>query len=396
MSRADAERILRAAITAADPAPLVTRALAAMSVTDAESPIHIVAIGKAAATMAVAAVRALDGDVVGSRVAGNRMAGGLIIVPDDTAAADVPAPLELLRASHPIPDVASLAAGHLIAELLEARVAGDVVLVLLSGGASALAVLPAAGVSLDDYADRVRRMMHDGADIRTINTLRRSIDTLKAGGMARLAAPAHVIGLVLSDVIGDPLDIIASGPLTPDYETAANVDLTVIGNNDVARKGASMCARELGYDVIMIDQPVVGEARVAGAEFARIAIRRQPEMNADARPVCMIAGGETTVTVRGPGRGGRNQEFVLGALVELDGTPGITIGSIGTDGIDGASPAAGAIIDADTVARSAAESALQANDAFPLLHAAAATIMTGATGTNVLDVHVAIVNPPPA
>lgn len=378
--RRDAERILRAAIAAADPSPLVSRALHGR--TDLAGPIHIVAIGKAAASMAEAATRALGR---------GRVAGGAVVVPHDTPA-EVGAPLELLRAAHPIPDATSLRAGERLALLLEAREATDTVLVLLSGGASALAVLPVQGVSIEGYADRVRALMLEGADIRTLNTMRRQIDSLKAGGMARLAAPARVVGLVLSDVIGDPLDMIASGPLTPDAAAAAsNVEIVVIGNNAIAREGAAASARALGYDILMQEVPIVGEARLAGRALALQALELQRSLARHARPVCLIAGGETTVTVRGSGRGGRNQELVLGAARALDGARGITIGSAGTDGIDGASPAAGAIAEAGAIDPDAAAASLHDNDAFTLLHAAGATLMTGPTGTNVLDVQVVLV-----
>lgn len=379
--RRHAERILRAAIAAADPAPLVSRAVHGRS--DLEGPIHLVAIGKAAAPMAEAAARALRGDVV----------GGVVVVPNGSPA-EVGAPLELLRAAHPIPDATSQRAGERLARFLQEREAADTVLVLLSGGASALAVLPAAGLSIAVYADRVRALMLEGADIRTLNSMRRQIDTLKAGGMARLASPARVVGLVLSDVIGDPLDMIASGPLTADATAAASdVEVTVIGNNEVAREGAAASARELGYDTVIQEVPVVGEARLAGSELAGKALEIQRKLRMGARPVCLIAGGETTVTVRGGGRGGRNQEIVLGAMIGLEGARGITIGSVGTDGVDGASPAAGAVAEAGTIEPGDAAASLHDNDAFSLLHVLGATLMTGPTGTNVLDVQVVLVHP---
>lgn len=381
------ERLLRAAIAAADPAPLVRRALARPDVVkpavfDRAAAVHIVAIGKAAASMAAAA-----SDALGARDVSVR--SGLVIVPHGTAAM-VPS-LQAIFAAHPIPDATSLAAGTRVAGFLAERVADDVVLLLLSGGASALAVQPAAGVSIDDYAGRIRQLMHDGADIRTVNLERRRIDTLKAGGMARLAAPARVIALVLSDVIGDPLDIIASGPLTPDGEPAANADIIVIGNNDVARHGAAALAGSLDFDVIMIDQPLTGDARAAGGDLARHCMAVQRRLDAASRPTCLIAGGETTVTVTGNGRGGRNQELVLAAMLRLDGAPGITIGSVGTDGIDGASPAAGAVVDACATSADHANAALRDNDSFSLLSSAGCTVTTGPTGTNVGDVQIALI-----
>lgn len=389
VARAHADQILRAAIAAADPAPLVTRGIHAAPELKAHQNVHILAVGKAAARMCAAALDALD-------QLGARVAAALVILPRNATA---PAPrddVRVLHAAHPLPDASSKAAGLAAERLLTGTAADDIVLVLLSGGASALAVLPVNGLSVEDYAIRVDRIMRAGGDIRELNTERRRIDRLKAGGMAALAAPSRVIGLVLSDVVGDPLDMIASGPLTPDGVPAANATVSVVGNNDVALDGAAHCATTLGYDVRRIEHALTGEARAAGVWLAREALRLQNELIGDDVAVCLLAGGETTVTVTGDGVGGRNQELALAAALELTSAPGITIAAAGTDGVDGPTDAAGAIADPGTLLRAAAAGidaarSLQRNDSHTFFNAVGDAFVTGPTDTNVLDVQLALI-----
>jgi glycerate 2-kinase len=390
VARVHAAQILRAAIAAADPAPLVTRGILAAPALNAHQTVHVLAVGKAAARMCAAALDALD-------QLGARVAAALLILPHNATA---PAPrdnVRVLHAAHPLPDASSTAAGLAAERLLTATAADDIVLVLLSGGASALAVLPVNGLSVEDYASRVDSIMRAGGDIHELNTERRRIDRLKAGGMAALAAPSRVIGLVLSDVVGDPLDMIASGPLTPDGAPAANATVSVVGNNDVALDGAAHCATTLGYEVRRIGHALTGEARTAGVWLAREAMRLQVEL-IDDMAVCLLAGGETTVTVTGDGVGGRNQELVLAAALELASVPGITIAAAGTDGVDGPTGAAGAIADPDTLLRAAAAGidaarSLQHNDSYTFFNAVGGGFVTGPTGTNVLDIQLALIRP---
>ncbi|MEX1182845.1 MAG: DUF4147 domain-containing protein [Gemmatimonadota bacterium] len=428
-ARADAGAILRAAIAAADAAPLTTAALTRAPELGDRSRIHLVAVGKAAASMAGAAL-----DVLHPRVG-----AALVIVPRGTS---MPPSrrhgrARVLHASHPLPDSASLAAGLAIERLLAASDGRDMLLVLISGGASSLTVLPRDGIGVDAYADCVDHLLRAGADIDEINAVRAHIDRLKGGGLARLAGAVPVLGLVLSDVVGDRVEIIASGPLSPRTATAGdamtvlnrlglwdacdpairsclqhaaaqpatsevaggrdNVRVVVIGNNEVARDGAAAAATRLGYRVVSRAEPVTGEARNAGALLALEALRMQEALEVGAPPVCLVTGGETTVTVRGRGTGGRNQELVLAAAIALRGARGITIGSIGTDGIDGPTDAAGGVADAATLEHVRTlgydpATSLLDNDSHTLLRAGGATLVTGPTGTNVLDVQVALVH----
>ena len=393
--RADAVAILRAAIDAAQPGPLVERALADANDIDAAAHIFLLAMGKAAVPMAEAA----------QRVLGARITRSLVIAPHGARSET----LRVMHAAHPLPDASSVRAAHAAELLLAHANEGDLVLVLISGGASALVAAPEHGITIEQYAACVRDLLHAGADIHELNIVRQHIDSLKGGRMAALAAPAKVLGLVLSDVVGDPLDIIASGPLTPatatprdaaavlrkrgvepmpllcDTPRTDNAHVRIIGSNAIARAGAGAHARALGYQTEVLEAPVTGEARDAGRAFARTALARR-----DRAPFCLLAGGETTVTVAGAGIGGRNQEFALAAALELDGVPEVAIGSIGTDGIDGPTAAAGAIADG-SIDVDAAETALLNNDAYTFFREHGGLIITGPTGTNVMDVMVAVI-----
>ena len=314
-------------------------------------------------------------------------------------------------------------------------------LALISGGASSLMTFPVDGVTIDDMIATTSALMSAGADIRELNCVRKHSIRLKGGLMARASAGVAIRALVISDVIGDPLDVIASGPLVPDpttYDAAidilrargvwdalprsvsahllagangdhtetpkpgdpcfANVEIEVIGNNALAVQGAATEARARGFDVEILDAPIAGEARIAGAALARRALdlRMQRRVN---RPLCIVGGGETTVTVTGSGIGGRNLEFAAAAALEIDGARGVEIGSIGTDGRDGPTDAAGAIVDGATASRARTAGAnlvdhLANNDTLSALDAAGAVVRTGATGTNVMDVYLAAITPP--
>lgn len=431
--RADMLGIVDATIAAAAPGPLVTRALEARPLEAAR--IMIVAAGKAAPAMAAAAVAALRGSSV----------HGVVIAPAPTGTlpADDQAvhPLQTMYGDHPLPSYASKAAARQVMDLLAGTSADDIVLLLLSGGASALLALPAGDISIEDYAATTQLLLKSGADIEQINTVRRHIDALKGGRLALLAAPAPVHALILSDVIGDKLDAIASGPVTPDRTTYADaiatlhavnawggtpervrrhledgarqahpgdaspdhaafaaVDARVVGNNALALIGAADAARAAGYAPVMVDAPITGEARTAGTAFVRsIRALASDAEHADYGRLALIGGGETTVHVTGSGRGGRNQELVLAAALALQGTPDILVGSFGTDGIDGTTSVAGAVADGDSVRLAAsrgadARASLEDNDAFGFFGGLHDLILTGATGTNVLDVQIALID----
>ena len=425
MPAAAAREILLAAIRAADPRVLTVDALRGWRSGLADRSVDLIAAGKGADAMVRGACEAL----------GLALRGGVAITPMKDSV--LPGGVLAFAGGHPMPNADGARGAQAAIRLL-----GDVrrtsrVLVLISGGASSLMTLPADGIALDDVATMSRALMAAGADIRELNCVRKHLDQLKGGLMARAAAGTAIRALVLSDVIGDPLDVIASGPLVPDpttYDDAigvlrergvwdsmpravrdyllagargehpetpkagdpcfANVEIEVIGNNALAVQGAATEARRRGFDVETMTNPIDGEARVAGELFARRALERWSA--AGERPLCVVGGGETTVTVTGSGVGGRNLEFAAAAALAIDGATGIAIGSIGTDGRDGPTDAAGAVVDGETAVRARLAhmkltEQLRNNDALRALDAAGAVMRTGPTGTNVMDVCVATI-----
>jgi glycerate-2-kinase len=430
--RRDLLRVVAAAIDAAAPAPLVVRALTDEPL-EAER-IIVTAAGKAAVPMAAAALGVLAGAEL----------RGVVVAPEPTGSASgAPGPdmqpLELLHGGHPLPTASSAAAGRRVAELMSASQPDEVVLLLLSGGASALLALPAGDLSIEDIAATTSLLLRSGADIHQLNTVRRHLDALKGGRLAALAQPARVRALALSDVVGDALAAIASGPVSPDTTTCADaiavlhdlgawagtpervrrhlergargeyadtlapgdpafdgVDTRIIGNNSLALRGAADAAQAAGYAPIIVDAPVSGEARVAGSEFGRHV--RELATSSSARPrIALLAGGETTVHVTGAGRGGRNQELTLAAALEISGIPRVLVASFGTDGIDGTTSVAGAVADGESVGRAAgrgslARNHLEDNDSFAFFGGLHDLILTGPTGTNVLDIQVALID----
>jgi glycerate 2-kinase len=383
----------------------------------------LVAAGKAAAPM-LAAARALVPEASG--VAG--------VTKDGHAGGDA----ALREAAHPVPDARSVAAAQALVRLLEQVAPGDLVLLLLSGGASALMTLPVDGVSLEALQDLTNALLRAGATIDELNTVRKHLDRVKGGGLARIAAGrgarspsafpqgaaggADVLVLALSDVPGDPPGVIASGPAAPDPTTIddaravlarygldgallahavesakpgealfARVQHVIVGNVALAAEAAAAQAGALGFTPRILTTAMCGEAREMGDGIARLArqiARRGRPMHA---PACLIFGGETTVTVRGGGRGGRCQELALAAALVLDGTPGVQVMALATDGTDGPTDAAGALVTGESVARARAlgldpRAYLDDNDAYAFFAKTGELLMTGPTGTNVNDV----------
>lgn len=426
----DASELRRAALAAADPAEAVRRHLqydagaGEIVAGDArfrlgpESRVFIVGAGKAGAAMAQAA----------RAILGPWLAAGCVAIPD-LPGVDL-APIELIRAGHPMPDAGSLAAGRRIAEVLAGTHPADVVIALLSGGGSALLELPAAGVTLADLQATTQALLRSGAAIGEFNCVRKRLSQIKGGGLARLAAPATVIALIFSDVVGDPLDVIASGPTVPDasppgealavlerYGLAQSVPSSVmgslqssreavslqpvgvqypathnliIGSNTLAAEAAVECARALGFNVLLLTSFVEGEAREVGRVVAGLAKGVRRSGHPMPAPACLALGGETTVAVRGSGTGGRNQELALAAAIALEGWERVLVMTLATDGVDGPTPAAGAIVTGETVARAQALglsplAALAANDSYTFFAALGDAIILGPTGTNVND-----------
>jgi hydroxypyruvate reductase len=326
--------------------------------------------------------------------------------------------------------------------LAEAAGADDLLLVLVSGGGSALTPAPPPPITLADKQEVTRLLLAAGATINQLNTVRKHCSLLKGGQLARAAAPARVEALLLSDVVGDPLDVIASGPTTADastYEDAlgvldrfglrgtaprsvvlrleqgargeipetpkagdpvfARVRNTVIGNNALVVDAVAAKARALGFAPHSLTRALEGEAREVARRFVVMARSIGAGKGPAAPPACVIAGGETTVTVRGQGKGGRCQEFALAAALELEGTKGAVILAAGTDGTDGPSDAAGAIVDGASATRARAEGVdpaarLADNDSYPVLKASGDLVVTGPTNTNLLDLYLLLVEPP--
>ena len=361
---------------------------------------------------------------------GSRIRAGLV---GASTPAPVPRGLELLVGGHPIPTAESERAGRLALELAGGLEADERLLVLLSGGASALMAVPADGITLEDKRATTDRLLRAGADIHALNTVRKHLSAIKGGWLAARAGGA-CDALAISDVVGDDPSFIASGPTVADasrfdaalavlerfggegafpaavvarlrqgrdgaaHETPkegdprlANARTTVIGSRRNAMAGAIAKAGALGYHAVRLDDPVIGEARTAATSHLRAVLARAVGL---ARPTCIVSTGETTVTVTGRGKGGRNQEFALAAadLLSQVGGPAV-VGSVGTDGIDGPTDAAGALADSTTTARAAAAALLPArylsdNNAYAFFDALGDLIHTGPTGTNVGDLQV--------
>ena len=359
----------------------------------------------------------------------DRLRAGLIVAPS----AESFGAFEAIAAGHPIPDEGSERSGRRALAVAESLSDGDALLVLLSGGASALMAVPADGLTLDDKRRTTAQLLRAGADIHALNTIRKHLSAIKGGWLAERAA-GRVRTYVISDVVGDDVSVIASGPTVPDASTfddarrlidryggagaypAAVIDrldrgvrgevpetpkpvypsivrstLRVIGGRREAMAGAAGRATSLGYEVIRIEEPIVGGAREAAASHVRAALERAAGA---ARPACVVSSGETTVRVVGGGRGGRNQEFALAAAELLASAGGdVALASVGTDGIDGPTDAAGAIADATTLARAHAAGVdarahLDDNNAYAFFDAIGDLIHTGPTGTNVGDLQV--------
>jgi hydroxypyruvate reductase len=419
---------VRAAIDGVDAGRLVQRALDDADVVgplQRAQHVDVIAAGKAAGVM-------LNAFASGSSAPVRSV---LAIGPERPAL--LPEGAEWRDGGHPLPTGDSVAAAIRALELAGGAAEGDLLLVLLSGGGSALMALPADGVTLTEKQQVARTLMAQGADIHELNTVRKHLSAIKGGQLAG-ATRGSTLTLAVSDVVGDDLSVIASGPTVPDDSTfaraldvlgdrgghaaypaavverlrrgaagavaetpkpgdarLARAAARVIGPQRGAIEGARQSAESLGYHVHVVREPVTGEARVAALDYVErlsAAARTQP------RPLCIISSGETTVTVRGSGKGGRNQEFAL-ALASTLGRlgPEVAAASVGTDGIDGPTDAAGAVVDDSTLARAAAaglaapDTYLAANNSYAFFSALGDLIRTGPTCTNVGDLQVILV-----
>ena len=406
--RADAEAIVRAAIEAVSPARAVQKALQNRTF---PGKVYLVAAGKAAWEMARAALEVLETPV----------AAGIVVTKYHHVKHPLPGIL-CREAGHPVPDENSFSAAAEVLEMTRGLAESDTVLFLLSGGASALFELPL--VSGEELQDITGQLLACGADITEINTIRKRLSAVKGGRFALHCAPARVETIVLSDILGDPLDQIASGPTVADATSCAqaaaiaekyqlrlspaaracleketpkslpNATAQIIGSVGQLCQAAAEACRQKGYRPLLLTDRLDCEAREAGRFLASIA--RTQAAVCSGQKLALLAGGETVVHLRGKGLGGRNQELALAAAAGLDSLAGAAVISVGSDGTDGPTDAAGGYVDGDTLAALAAkgwnaDAALADNDAYHALQAVDGLIITGPTGTNVNDVAVALV-----
>lgn len=382
----------------------------------------VVGCGKASAPMAAAV----------EEILGDRIGRGVVVT--KYGHVQPTRKIRILEAGHPVPDEAGMAGAAAILEHVRGLGPDDLVFVLISGGGSALTPAPVESVSLAEKQALTRALLACGADIREMNTLRKHISRFKGGQLARAAQPARVVTLILSDIVGDPLDAIASGPTVPDPTTYADalgildkyrlrgeipeairkrleagargyipetpkpddplfsrVGTLIVASNIQALEAAQSKARGLGFRPMILSSSIEGETREIARMHAALAREMRTSGNPVAPPACLISGGETTVTLRGSGKGGRNQEFILAGALDIAGLPQTVILSAGTDGTDGPTDAAGAIADGDTCSRALMaglnpRAALDANDAYPFFEKLGDLILTGPTKTNVMDV----------
>lgn len=338
--------------------------------------LRLIAVGKAALPMAQAM----------ASIVGNHTDRAVIIAPHGSSTADLPTAWQVISAAHPLPDEGSLMAGAQVRQLLTSCTTDTLVLVCVSGGATALLVDPLSEIDLAALRLKYQELLASGADIATMNQVRSSLDRLKGGGLVTQAQPAQVIGLILSDVVGDSIATIGSG-LTH-HPQAQNI---LVGSNRQACQAAAQYWSEQGYQPRIVTTALQGEAQERGREIAQAIIQEAPG-------TVLIYGGETTVTLPPScaGRGGRNQELVLAAALTLHelGKPA-WIASMGTDGIDGQSEAAGSIANQQTISLGqqqglVAADYLERHDSYDFFQPLDDLIMTGATGTNVADIVIAV------
>ena len=389
--------------------------------------VFVVGAGKASGAMAAA----LEG------ILADRITGGLVVVKYGHAVNL--SHISLVEAGHPVPDKNGQEGAERIRKHIATAGEKDLVLCLMSGGGSALLPSPAPGLTLADKQETIQVLLSCGATIHEINTIRKHLSRIKGGQLALSAHPARVVSLILSDVVGDNLDVIASGPTVPDpstfqdcmdilskYRIAEKLPKTIyrhlvdgaqekiretpkpghpafdhtdhfiIGNNFQALDSARRYAESLGYNTMLLTSLLTGETRDAAHFHAAILREISQSGHPSSPPACLLSGGETTVTLKGNGKGGRNQEFTLASAIALEGLGPVVCLSAGTDGTDGPTDAAGAILDSTTLARARAKELdatayLADNDSYHFFQTLGDLFITGPTITNVMDLRIALV-----
>jgi glycerate 2-kinase len=432
--RQHAQDIFQAGLQAVDPIQAIKRYVSLDGETlhigeasydlDVYKQIYVVGGGKAGASMSQAI----------EEILGERVKQGIVnvkydhLLPTNT--------ITLHEAGHPVPDEAGVAGTQRIIQLLQSSTEYDLVICLISGGGSALLPAPAEGITLQEKQAVTKLLLNCGATINEINTIRKHISAIKGGQLARIAYPSTLVTLILSDVIGDPLDVIASGPTVPDSQTfheclallkkyelvddvpkpvlnriqqgvAGDIPDTpktgdpvfertqnlIIASNALAAHAAAQKAEDLEYNTMILSTFVEGETKEVAKVHTAILKEILHSGSPLPLPACIITGGETTVTIRGQGLGGRNQEFVLAAASEIDCMESVVVFSAGTDGTDGPTDAAGAIADGSTIQRAREQSLdpldyLNTNDSYHFFESLGDLIKTGPTNTNVTDLRI--------
>ena len=421
--------IFKAAVTACDPYRLVQAHC--QSVVDAYyqdqcQKLFLASFGKAAFAM----TRALTESPLRSLIT-----RGVLITKYGHVPGALDEVIEICEAGHPVPDEKGTAATKRVLDLIAKADRRTLVICLISGGGSALLAAPCQGVSLDEKRQVTELLLKAGATITELNCVRKHISSVKGGRLAEIAYPSRVLSLILSDVIGDPLDVVASGPTSPDKTTFGDalavlerykltdaipagvltrlvegsegqiaetpkegnpafdrVENRIIGSNKLAAEAAAGRARQLGFEPIVLSTQMQGEARSVASILAQKAVETRKGHPPDKR-ICLISGGETTVTVKGTGRGGRNTELALAFAKEIAGSRGIVLLSAGTDGTDGPTDAAGAVVDGQTCSNATAKGLsldhyLNNNDSYSFFKSTGELLITGATGTNVMDLQI--------
>lgn len=398
---------------------------------DALEKIFLVSFGKAAYLMAEAASQGLA-DLISEGIVITKYGHALEVGLHDTIA--------VYEAGHPVPDDHGLHATRLAIKLLERADKKTLLVCLISGGGSALLVAPYSGISLQDKQAVTDLLLKAGASINELNAVRKHLSAIKGGRLAERAYPASIVSLILSDVIGDDLDVIASGPTSPDFSTYRSawavlekygllgqvpgtvtevlrqgiegtipetpkegdpvferVENIIVGSNQKAAEAAEEAAKKRGFATQILSTELRGEATDAARWLAKKAMEAQESVGrGEVTKVCLIAGGETTVTVRGSGKGGRNTELALAFALAVRDLGGITLLSAGTDGTDGPTDAAGAIVTGDTISRALslgldAGAYLANNDSYTFFAKMGDLLITGPTGTNVMDLQIILI-----
>jgi hydroxypyruvate reductase len=389
--------------------------------------IYVVGFGKASSSMAKAV----------EKILGERIDKGMVITKEGYV--EKLSRIDLVEAAHPIPDENGIQSTEKIINLLKDAGKRDLIICLISGGGSALLVAPTPGITLEEKKRLTDLLLRSGACIEEINAVRKHISRVKGGRLAQLTSPAKVVSLILSDVVGDRLDSIASGPTAPDTTTFSdcidilkkygllekvpqsirkhleenidkkemetpkpgeplfqNVKNVIVGSNSLALKAADKKARELRFNTSILSDAIIGDTTEAAIEQSQLAKRVKEKGEPVSPPACIISGGETTVQVKGKGLGGRNQEFALVSGMQIKGMDDVVILSVNTDGTDGPTDAAGAICDGKTVEKAKnlnlnPKKYLENNDSYHFFEKIGDLIKTGPTKTNVMDIHLILV-----